>query len=103
MTLLPVVREQIGLAATRRAHARRRGPIVASLARRPQISLGAAAAALALSLALALGSWPAGGRRPGRAPATQLGAVETFTPPAPAHLRAATGLRWDLHLSETLP
>ena len=103
MTLLPVVREQIGAAAARRARARGRGPILAALARRPQISLGAAAALLAATLALVCGSWTARDPRGGRAPATSLGVAEVFTPATPAHLRAASGLHWDLRLSETVP
>lgn len=102
MTLLPAVREQIEIAAARRVQARRGRRIGASLAGRPQISLGAVAA-LAASLALILGSWTAGHPRSERAFVAPPGAAEVFTPATPALLQAATDFRWTPRGSETIP
>lgn len=102
MTLLPSVRRQIDLAATKRASARP-GSRVASLARQPQISLGAAAAVCAASLTLLFASPMAGQPGSGRATATLPSTAGTSAPVARAASQAATDLPWGFGLSETIP
>ena len=103
MTLLPAVRRQIDLAATQRAGARRPGSLVASLVRRPQVSLGAAAAVCAASLTLLFASPMTGQPGSGRATATPPSADGILALATQSRSGAAADLSWDSGLSETIP
>ena len=102
MTLLPAVRAQIEVAATRRVNAPRSASPLAAIARSRRFTASAAAAACAASLVLLLGSPSAPQPRSARAPDAPPAAA-ALTPAAPARMLATDDLHWTLGLSETIP